>query len=249
MKALIQKREGEFSSVNACAAFLGFRERGYEIAFFEAPDFDQHEIDGSTVVVGGVPLIHRALQRLGVAAPSLESVPDPLLPFAGRAIWHSTLGAVRARVDAGESIFIKPTATNLKAFAGHVVTTYGDLARTAALPADEPVWCSQTLSMVSEYRVFVCRGQAIGCKHYWGDFRVGIDFSVVESAVTAYRGGPAGCSLDFAATADGRTVLIEVNDGFSLGSYGLNPMLYAGLLEARWEELVAGVTRMAGERQ
>lgn len=32
--------------------------------------------------------------------------------------------------------------------------------------------------------------------------------------------------------------LVEVNDGFSLGSYGLWHDLYARLLSARWAELV-----------
>ncbi len=32
--------------------------------------------------------------------------------------------------------------------------------------------------------------------------------------------------------------MIEVNDGFSLGGYGLNALDYAKLLSARWCELV-----------
>jgi hypothetical protein len=31
--------------------------------------------------------------------------------------------------------------------------------------------------------------------------------------------------------------LIEANDGFALGCYGLDPVIYATLLEARWCEL------------
>ncbi len=36
---------------------------------------------------------------------------------------------------------------------------------------------------------------------------------------------------------DGWTLLIEMNDGFSLGVYGLEGTLYARLLTARWAEL------------
>lgn len=43
--------------------------------------------------------------------------------------------------------------------------------------------------------------------------------------------------LDFGVTSDGRTLLIEMNDGYSLGAYGLEPELYAKLLTARWAEL------------
>jgi hypothetical protein len=38
---------------------------------------------------------------------------------------------------------------------------------------------------------------------------------------------------------DNRTVLVEVNEGDSLNSYGLESMEYAELLESRWLELVS----------
>ena len=50
--------------------------------------------------------------------------------------------------------------------------------------------------------------------------------------------GPAGRAIDLGVTSDGRTLLVEVNDGFALGSYGLDDVTYALLLSARWAELV-----------
>ena len=38
-------------------------------------------------------------------------------------------------------------------------------------------------------------------------------------------------------TDDNRTLLIEVNDGYALGCYGLFYIDYAKLLSARWAEL------------
>lgn len=43
--------------------------------------------------------------------------------------------------------------------------------------------------------------------------------------------------MDWGVTDDNRTLLIEVNDGYALGNYGLHPSLYAALLEARWHEI------------
>ena len=48
----------------------------------------------------------------------------------------------------------------------------------------------------------------------------------------------AGYALDFGVLADGRTALVEWNDGFSLGSYGLEGGLYTELILARWCELI-----------
>ena len=36
------------------------------------------------------------------------------------------------------------------------------------------------------------------------------------------------------------TALIELNDGFSLGSYGLGRTIFADLTLARWQELMCG---------
>jgi hypothetical protein len=33
--------------------------------------------------------------------------------------------------------------------------------------------------------------------------------------------------------------LIEINDGFSLGNYGLSNIKYAKMVEARWKEMVS----------
>ncbi len=44
--------------------------------------------------------------------------------------------------------------------------------------------------------------------------------------------------MDFGVTFESETILIEVNDGFSIGNYGLADYHYARLLEARWDELV-----------
>jgi len=44
--------------------------------------------------------------------------------------------------------------------------------------------------------------------------------------------------VDFGVLDAGGTYLVEVNDGFSLGSLGFGLLAYSGFLEARWRELV-----------
>ena len=55
------------------------------------------------------------------------------------------------------------------------------------------------------------------------------------------KGFPAVAVSDASDLPDGRTVLVEVNDGYSLNPYGLESMEYAELLEVRWLE-IAGET-------
>lgn len=63
------------------------------------------------------------------------------------------------------------------------------------------------------------------------------DAAVIEAAVAAFTDAPNGYAIDFGVTADGRTLLIEVNDGYSVGAYGLFFTDYAKLLAARWAQL------------
>ena len=39
-------------------------------------------------------------------------------------------------------------------------------------------------------------------------------------------------------TDDGRTLLVEFNDAYSLGCYGLNDIQYAKFISARWSQLL-----------
>lgn len=243
MKALIQKHRGEFANINVLTAFLGFREKGYFIEFFEYEELGSLGIDEETVVVGGIPVVVDALTRLGVTLPGLVSIPDSISSFAERRTWEGSIGEARRSVDQGCSIFIKPLPNDRKLFAGKVVSNYRDLAITASLPGDYPVICSEPVSMVSEYRVFVLRGSIVGCRHYKGDFRRFPDFGFIESAVIAFRDSPSGYGIDFAVTETGKTILVEVNEGFSLGCYGLPSLPYSSIIEARWEDFRRLITR------
>lgn len=80
------------------------------------------------------------------------------------------------------------------------------------------------------------RGQIFDVGPYRGDWSASFDPSIIENAVAAYSSAPAGYGMDFGVTEDGHTLLIEVNDGFSLGSYGHEYHVDARLLSACWSE-------------
>ena len=44
--------------------------------------------------------------------------------------------------------------------------------------------------------------------------------------------------LDIGILSNGNIELVEINDAYSFGHYGLIPELYAQMLEERWIELV-----------
>ncbi|MBB5040163.1 ATP-grasp domain-containing protein [Prosthecobacter dejongeii] len=237
MRAYVQKHHGEFTNINTLTAFLGFRDKGYEVRFFEFHEIDLLELSADTPVAGGIPVVVAALARLGIAVPELSSIPSVLESFAGRKVWASTMQQARNLVAEGASIFVKPVPADRKLFAGAVFREFRDTIATAHVPPEYPVVCSDVVEFVSEYRAFVLDGEILDLKHYKGDFRVFPDVRVVDNAVSAYRAAPAAYGIDFGVTTDGRTLLVETNEAYSLGCYGLTPIFYSTLIERRWHEL------------
>lgn len=216
---------------------VGFGLRGADVHLFDSDDYDALPLAREDIVVGGIGFVRRALGRIRLAVPTLESVPSSLADFAGRKIWQGSLIDARRAVEAGEALFVKPLPEQLKLFTGQPLRQFSDLLATAHLPDDTIVECSELTPFVSEYRAFVLHGEVVGLRHYSGDPLLFPDASRVRAAVEAYRNAPAGYALDVGVCEDGRTLLVEVNDGYAVGAYGLPPTTYAVLIEARWAEL------------
>lgn len=136
-------------------------------------------------------------------------------------------------------MFIKPTARDTKRFNGCVVREFMDLAYTASLPSEMTVSCADYVDFLSEYRVFCHRGAIVGVKHYKGDYKLFPDFEIIEAAIARFDHSPIAYGVDFGITADSRCLLVEVNDAWCLGSYGLEPVTYANMLADRWHEMTA----------
>lgn len=77
------------------------------------------------------------------------------------------------------------------------------------------------------------------CQH--GGNPDGLDESVVRACVdtwTASGQAASAYAIDFGVPRDGRTALLEVNDGYSLGTYGCPLDVSVELLMRRWMELM-----------
>lgn len=224
-------------SINRQTALVGFTQRGEDVRLFDLEAFDALSLTREDTVVGGIGVVHRALKRLGLAVPALPSVPESLSAFAGRKTWRGPMIEARRAVERGEPVFVKPLPDQPKLFTGQPFRQFSDLLSTAHVPDDMIVDCAELTPFVAEYRAFVMHGEIIGLRHYSGDPLIFPDADRLRAAVAAYRDAPAGYALDIGAAEDGRTLLVEVNDGFAIGAYGLPAIRYAALIAARWEEL------------
>ena len=121
--------------------------------------------------------------------------------------------------------FVKPAED--KRFTGKVVSSIGDLVGLGESGYNPPVICSEIVDFIAEWRCFVRYGKILYVRPYKGDWRAAFDPRAIEGAIRDFVSAPAGYAADFGVTRDGRTLLVEINDGYSLGCYGLQRNLYA----------------------
>ncbi|WP_308213005.1 ATP-grasp domain-containing protein [Nocardia amikacinitolerans] len=122
----------------------------------------------------------------------------------------------------------------------HLCYSERDFAALGNVSRRQRVWCSEVVTWVAEFRVYVIDHRVVAVDRYDGDGSA-LDMDVVESAVAAYhRSGtaPSAYGIDFGVLANGETALVEANDGYALGAYDIAADRYTELVLRRWSELV-----------
>ena len=206
---------------------------------------------GLALPVGSVEFVRYAMDLAGIKEPENISYPEGAQRFLGRRISKTKAGQVLGRW------FVKPLTT--KAFTGFVFDTlldesdYGEADRESleaflSMPADAPVWISEPVTFLSEWRYYVHGGRVIGSARYDQHEREDApmpDADIVSECVFA-TGISTPFAADFGVLDSGETVFVEANDFWSLGLYGkaLEPLKYLSLLQERWNSLALGRTKM-----
>ncbi len=188
-------------------------------------------------VAGYISDVLTGLQVVGVNPPLLLDYPEELRGYLGRTIYPSTFGQIRD-VPFDRPVFIKPSHDH-KLFTGLVWTgTHDQRMLMGPVQNNVPVWVSETVDFVSEYRTFILEGEILDCLRYKGDWSRAPLRPIVEQAVQKMgKTAPVAYCLDFGVTEQGETLLVEANDSFSCGPYGLAPPQYACMIAARWREM------------
>jgi hypothetical protein len=236
-KFYIRHREGHPETEMMAYAQVGFYTLGVETAPFHwVDDIAAIEDLGPTVGIAGyIGDIHAGLIRAGKPIPPHNDYPEQLRRFLGREVRQTILEEVRGSTT---PIFVKPVEH--KAFTGFVWTgSVNDRRRVVTQHHDCPVWVSEVVDFVAEFRALHLYHRVIDVRRYKGSWSVAPDREIVEAGCEAFgKQAPKAYCLDWGVTADGRTLLVEKNDGFSFGHYGMPPVSYARMLSARWCEML-----------
>lgn len=244
-KAYVRFREDLPDNPNTYAAADGFTQMGVKVVpFYGFGDLETFkDIGHDAIVCGNIGDVWTALRLMGLPRPKELDYPDHLRYLLGREVRETILDEVR---DGTKRVFVKPVVQKL--FTGLIWDPADPRSRlaVAVYPHDTPVLVSEVVDFESEWRCFVKRDQLVGVKHYKGDWSKAPDKEVLHEAVYNGRGRmPWAHALDLGVTSDGRTLLVEANEGYAIGHYGLASIVYARFLEARWEQFCADVVRSA----
>lgn len=240
-KAYLEQMNGEWFDDFVYVSRQPLIDLGFEIIPFDGDDLENellcYPMDISKdVIIGSVGATNAFFKACDIEPPTYLGYPMEISSFLGRDIFKTTVGEL---TDENYPCFIKPSE-GIKLFTGEVIESYKQidwLKKYYDVTDDVPILVSGLVDFVSEYRCFVHEEELKGIQYYDGDFRVFPDVAVIEEIISGYYSGNVAYTLDVGITSDGRTLLVEVNDMWAIGSYGMDAKTYALMCVRRMREI------------
>ena len=218
---------------------LDYEPRGFHWAQSKSPVYPDFNYEYQDVVIGGTVNMRRHLLAVGRLP---EPIDYPLMlthDLTGRHVEKTTLErAIMMTSNGNSEVFVTPVLTKQQAFDAKV---YGRKALVDMLSHHEPetpVYVSDVMVIRAEFRVFVHKGIIVDIRRYAGNFRSAMPpLFRIEKMVQAYTNAPIAYTLDVAMQYGQGVALVEVNDFWAIGAYGLDPVKYAEMLRDRYHQI------------
>jgi hypothetical protein len=243
MKAYLQQSNGLWFDDFVYISVAPLMNRGIEIIKFDDLNIDEFFEDRvfskDDILIGSVESTEFFFKGVGVEIPKYIGYPEELKPWYGRMIYKTLYGDKPKEYP----YFIKP-AEGIKLFTGSLIENEKQLEilehfmATSPLTDDTKVYISDPMEFVSEYRCFVRDGEFMGMKHYAGDFKIFPNVMHVDSIIKTYKNPPISYTIDIGVTEGGFTQIVEINDFWAIGSYGLDGDTYVNMIIRRFNEIV-----------
>ncbi len=179
--------------------------------------------------IGSVEFVQKFCKEQNLKYTAVPSYPNELTKFLGREL------VVCKFAEAKDDWFIKPV--ELKKFNGG----FKELLEEEISPS-EICYSSPVVNFFAEWRFYILNKKILGHAWYAGEYATISDVQVefVEQLIKNYSSAPIGYSIDIGLTKNGRTLLVEINDGWSLGYYNngtISEKNYVKLIEERWKQI------------
>lgn len=226
---------------------------------------DCEAFDKDDIIVGSVEATKEFWKALGFDIPSYIGYPKSLEKFYGRTIKKTRFGKITVE-DLPIFIKPAHDVKAFTGFVLEKGTTLHNIGMYySEVNPNTAVYTSEPINIISEYRCFVHKGNLVGIKHYSGDFAKFPNIDTITEMIVDYTIGndnpPISYTLDVGIVAEteeehytiqlddtctvGRkktttnykTILIEVNDFWAIGGYGLDGKTYVKMLIDRFQEI------------
>ena len=220
----------------ACAMYGAMaKQMPYRLTSFE--DIQTGKLDTlikNNLFIGSVEFMREVFNRVGIK--------DARVPKnSNREHEVITLKEAQDRASGGEKLFIKPL--QIKLFTGLVLDgcVYSCLEE---LPEDTKVMAYPPFEheILSEWRVYVHNNKVVDATNYSGDPFLSPDESFCNQlAEKVSETFPRAYTMDVAIFGDecfGMNLLVEYNDMWAIGNYGMDNTMYLRLLRDRYFEIM-----------
>lgn len=237
--------QGQISDRDQLDLYDGYLALGYHTKLVTASEIYSNlaKITKDDIFGGHVQLCQFIWKQLKIKDPALLDYPPEFKEYFGRNIRIATLREFRVILQENENFgntyFVKPVLNKL--FTGFTCVTEQDLNKLTC-SNNTKVYISNVVSFGAEFRVYVYKGKVVDCFRYWGDdWTAKTPVDDIKKMVELSKVPAIFYSIDVGIdTKTGKTLLIEVNDGYALGNYGLSPVDYAKYSADRWLEICKG---------
>jgi hypothetical protein len=220
---------------DAACAMYGAIETGREyklVSFEEVESGKYNSLIKQNLFVGSVEFMKEVFSKVGKENTKLPR-------NSNREYVTMTLGNAKTFVkDSGLKIFIKPF--DIKLFTGFVLDEMVNMS-IASIPDDTMVMAYKVFPDLvrTEYRCYIHRNKIADIRNYSGELFSFPDEKYIESVIESNKADfPISYTIDIGILENGENVVVEYNDMWAIGNYGIPNDLYLRLLRDRYFEIV-----------
>lgn len=236
MKVLIECLDGKIVSDYCFKGWMGAINEGFGAKLMSLPQVSlQREQLKSEVImpIGSVGYMEYFFELLGIDKP---------LPLhCTSSLFDGKYEVVDSKANIEYPNFVKPHL-DVKMFTGFVAKSERDFNLYPELMDwDGPYFVRKPFDsdIVSEWRCFVHKGRIVNCSYYNGSKPwMFPNMTWVLAWISQYQSPPIAYTIDAAVLENGKTELVELNDMWAIGPYGINEQDYFLALKDRWFEIL-----------
>lgn len=179
--------------------------------------------------VGSVEFMNEVFSRIGktnVGLPRTSNRPFEVM----------TIKEALDKTSDGSKLFIK--SVDIKVLTGIVLDGY-KYSSVNSLDPNTKVMAYDVFEskIVSEWRMYVHKNKIVDSHCYNDGFDVLPDYDYAKKVIAENIDFPCSYTLDMGVLENGRNVVVEFNDMWAIGNYGIPNDMYLKLLKDRYFEI------------